>query len=94
MCVYMHSRFVENHPIRILEDGPLIFEVVLSQSSRYIPPLDSFINHSVTHAKRVIMFDFPLSSITHLLISCSKLFIVISGCLSLRMLLASNTTSL
>jgi hypothetical protein len=32
MCVYMHSRFVENHPIRILEDGPLISEVVLSQS--------------------------------------------------------------
>jgi hypothetical protein len=22
MCVYMHSRFVESHPIRILEDGP------------------------------------------------------------------------
>jgi hypothetical protein len=35
MCVYMHSRFVENHPIRILEDGPLIFEVVLSQR---VPP--------------------------------------------------------
>jgi hypothetical protein len=31
MSVYMHSRFVENHPIRILEDGPLISEVVLSQ---------------------------------------------------------------
>jgi hypothetical protein len=31
MCVYMHSRFVENHPIQILEDGPLISEVVLSQ---------------------------------------------------------------
>jgi hypothetical protein len=31
MCVYMHSRFIENHPIRILEDGPLISEVVLSQ---------------------------------------------------------------
>jgi hypothetical protein len=30
MCVYMHSRFVENHPIRILEDVPLISEVVLS----------------------------------------------------------------
>jgi hypothetical protein len=30
MCVYMHSRFVENHPIRILEDRPLISEVVLS----------------------------------------------------------------
>jgi hypothetical protein len=27
----MHSRFVENHPIWILEDGPLISEVVLSQ---------------------------------------------------------------
>jgi hypothetical protein len=25
MCVYMHSRFVENHPIWIVEDGPLIF---------------------------------------------------------------------
>jgi hypothetical protein len=31
MCVYMHSRFIENHPIWILEDGPLISEVVLSQ---------------------------------------------------------------
>jgi hypothetical protein len=30
MCVYMHSRFVENHPIRILKDEPLISEVVLS----------------------------------------------------------------
>jgi hypothetical protein len=32
MCVYMHSRFIENHAFRILEDGPLISEVVLSQS--------------------------------------------------------------
>jgi hypothetical protein len=31
MCVYMHSRFVENHLIRILEDGPFIFKAVLSQ---------------------------------------------------------------
>jgi hypothetical protein len=31
MCVYMHSCFVENHLIQILEDGPLIFKVVLSQ---------------------------------------------------------------
>jgi hypothetical protein len=31
MCVYMHSRFIENHPIRILEDGPLISEGGLSQ---------------------------------------------------------------
>jgi hypothetical protein len=33
MCVYMHSRFVENHPIQILKDGPLISEVVLSRLS-------------------------------------------------------------
>jgi hypothetical protein len=31
MCVYMHSSFVKNHSIRILEDGPLISDVVLSQ---------------------------------------------------------------
>jgi hypothetical protein len=31
MCVYMHSRLIENHPIWILEDGPLISEVVLSR---------------------------------------------------------------
>jgi hypothetical protein len=30
MCVYMHSRFIENHPIQILEDGPLISKVILS----------------------------------------------------------------
>jgi hypothetical protein len=29
-CVYMHSSFIENHPIRILEDGSLISKVVLS----------------------------------------------------------------
>jgi hypothetical protein len=31
MCVYMHSRFVENHPIQILKDGSIIYKVVLSQ---------------------------------------------------------------
>jgi hypothetical protein len=32
LYVYLlHSRFVENHPIGILKDGPLISEVVLSQ---------------------------------------------------------------
>jgi hypothetical protein len=30
MCVYMHSLFIENHPIWILEDGPLISKGVLS----------------------------------------------------------------
>jgi hypothetical protein len=34
MCVYMHSHFIENHLIRILEDGPLISDVVLSQIRR------------------------------------------------------------
>jgi hypothetical protein len=33
MCVHMHSRFVENHLIRILKDGLLISEVVLSHLS-------------------------------------------------------------
>jgi hypothetical protein len=32
MCVYMHSHFIKNHPIQILEDGPLISNVVLSQN--------------------------------------------------------------
>jgi hypothetical protein len=36
MCVYIHSRFIENHPIRILEDGPLIFEGVLSQCPHHV----------------------------------------------------------
>jgi hypothetical protein len=36
MCVYMHSRLVENHPIQILEDG-LISEVVLSQKVSWMP---------------------------------------------------------
>jgi hypothetical protein len=32
ICVFTcNSRFVENHLIRILKDGPLISEVVLSQ---------------------------------------------------------------
>jgi hypothetical protein len=28
---FLHSRFIVNHPIWILEDGPLISEVILSQ---------------------------------------------------------------
>jgi hypothetical protein len=32
MCICMYSHFIENHSIRILEDGPLISEVVLSQT--------------------------------------------------------------
>jgi hypothetical protein len=33
MCVCTHSSFVENHPIRILDDGLLISEVVLSHEA-------------------------------------------------------------
>jgi hypothetical protein len=46
MCVYMHSRFVENHPIWILQDGPLISEGVLSQwtfFSRQVQPLHQWV---------------------------------------------------
>jgi hypothetical protein len=39
MCVCMHSRFIKNHLIRILEDGLLISEVVLSQMQlAEVPP--------------------------------------------------------
>jgi hypothetical protein len=31
MCFYMHSHFIWNHLVRILEDRPLISVVVLSQ---------------------------------------------------------------
>jgi hypothetical protein len=34
MCVYMHSRFIKNHRIWILEDGPLISKMVLSHPWR------------------------------------------------------------
>jgi hypothetical protein len=37
MCVCMHSHFVENHPIRILQDGVLISEMVLSQPPPHAP---------------------------------------------------------
>jgi hypothetical protein len=29
----LHSRFIKNYPIWILEDGPLIFEVFLSHTT-------------------------------------------------------------
>jgi hypothetical protein len=35
----LHSRFVENHPIWILEVGPLISEVVLSHHTGDLRPL-------------------------------------------------------
>jgi hypothetical protein len=35
MCVHMHSRYIENHQIRILEDRPLISKVVLSHRRQW-----------------------------------------------------------
>jgi hypothetical protein len=35
MCVYMHSRFIKNHLIWILEDRLIISEVVLSQRAMF-----------------------------------------------------------
>jgi hypothetical protein len=73
MCVCMHSRFVENHPIRILEDGPFISEVVLSQMvfiliRASIPGAKSPVSHSTT-ANRVVICRIstemsPLSEIS------------------------------
>jgi hypothetical protein len=46
MCVYMHSHFVEYHPIWILEDGPLISEAVLSQNGiRAVSGLNTHSKH-------------------------------------------------
>jgi hypothetical protein len=47
MCVCMHFHFVENHPIRILEDGPLISEVALSQGPTYAKGSYEGTNHVV-----------------------------------------------
>jgi hypothetical protein len=56
MCVYMHSRFVENHPIQILEDGPLISEVVLSQSMtivEYVSKMKSLADDMASAGKKL-----------------------------------------
>jgi hypothetical protein len=46
MCVYMHFRFVENHPIWILEDGPLISEGVLSHLEEFMASKESLLKLS------------------------------------------------
>jgi hypothetical protein len=45
MCVYMHSHFIKNHSIRILKDGALISEVVLSQLGRREIIIDIWVEH-------------------------------------------------
>jgi hypothetical protein len=58
MCVYMHSRFIKNHPIQILEDGPLISEVVLSQNG--IRAISGLNTHS-KHIKITTIFTVMIS---------------------------------
>jgi hypothetical protein len=59
MCVYMHSRFVENHPIRILEDGPLISEGDLSH-----PTSAGHANHNRYKINAIVKADhLPSASI-------------------------------
>jgi hypothetical protein len=47
ICVYMHSRFIKNHLIRILKDGLLISEEVLSQlmTPCFIITVECWVNH-------------------------------------------------
>jgi hypothetical protein len=61
MCVCMHSRFVENHPIRILDDKHLISKVVLSQSST---DLAEMVTHqeSVSRPSHVVGRPMSLAS--------------------------------
>jgi hypothetical protein len=61
MCVYMHSRFIENHPIRILEDGPLISEGVLSQPLQHIG--DQVLSKGVLLTERQTLVHVPLGLI-------------------------------
>jgi hypothetical protein len=49
MCL-LHSRFIENHPIWILEDGPLISEVVLSQR---LPAVEELLQISAMTLERL-----------------------------------------
>jgi hypothetical protein len=41
----LHSRFIENHLIWILEDGPIVFEVVLSQWTRLLQTKEEVEGH-------------------------------------------------
>jgi hypothetical protein len=58
ICVCIHSCFVKNHPIQILEDGPLISEVVLSQNGIIAR---SGLNTYSKHIKITTMFTVRIS---------------------------------
>jgi hypothetical protein len=65
MCVCMHSRFIENHPIQILEDGPLISEVVLSQLLTLVSlGLEEFLTSLVSISESEVGLNLLLSIAT------------------------------
>jgi hypothetical protein len=64
MCVYMHSRFVENHPIRILEDGPLISEGVLSHWRFINYVLATAIRHKIINLIVLISIVKPAGNLS------------------------------
>jgi hypothetical protein len=47
ICACMHSRFIENYLIRILEDEPLISEVVLSHEEQALVSQEVLVVHVV-----------------------------------------------
>jgi hypothetical protein len=76
MCVYIHFCFVENHLIQILEDGPLISEVVLSHMScislcdkpfrtNEHPPTSGLYLQVFFHSHLFTFFSFPFFCDSH-----------------------------
>jgi hypothetical protein len=76
MCVYMHSRFVENHLIRVLKDEPLISEVVLShffgcqvnpqcKMKHASNPESVRVGFGCTHKYKITLAPAPFGSKTH-----------------------------
>jgi hypothetical protein len=58
MCVFMHSRFIKNHLIWILEDGPLIFRYSITADIR----VRSGLNTHSKHLKISTMFTVGMLS--------------------------------
>jgi hypothetical protein len=59
----MHSRFIKNHPIRILEDIPLISEGVMSHKPM-VKRIRLLADQGLT--LMMVLFDFLSKHITHL----------------------------
>jgi hypothetical protein len=53
----MHSRFVENHPIWILDDGLLISEVILSHSPSFLTITHMTLSAKQFRSYRNLMID-------------------------------------